>query len=82
MNGYGTIETIYRQLGIGVIKKENGEQVIFTAGAVKGGDAGFQDLTEGDKVHYRVSRIRSARSASRATSGRNTKASSGPLAVR
>ena len=54
MNGYGTIETIYRQLGIGVIKKENGEQVIFTAGAVKGGDAGFQDLTEGDKVHYRV----------------------------
>ncbi|MGY4509673.1 hypothetical protein [Bradyrhizobium sp. USDA 3650] len=54
MNGYGTVEAIYRQLGIGVIKKENGERIIFTAGSVKGGDQGFQDLEEGEDVYYRV----------------------------
>jgi len=52
MNGYGTVETIYRQLGIGVIKKGN-SKIIFTAGAVRGVD-GFQELTEGDEVHYRT----------------------------
>jgi hypothetical protein len=29
-------------------------RIIFTAGSVKGGDQGFQDLTEGEEVHYRV----------------------------
>jgi hypothetical protein len=35
-------------------KKENGERIIFTPGSVKGGDQGFQDLKEGEEVHYRV----------------------------
>jgi hypothetical protein len=30
------------------------ERIIFTAGSVKGGDQGFQDLKEGEEVHYRV----------------------------
>jgi hypothetical protein len=54
MNGYGTVEVIYRPLGIGVIKNKNGERIIFTAGSVKGGDPGFQDIEEGEEVHYRV----------------------------
>lgn len=54
MNGYGTIEKIYRPLGIGVIKNRENKQIIFTAGSVKGGDQGFQDLKEGDEVHYRT----------------------------
>ncbi|MFT4121935.1 hypothetical protein [Bradyrhizobium sp.] len=54
MNGYGTVEKIYRPLGIGVIRTSNGTTVIFTAGSVQGGDEGFQDLTEGDEVNYRL----------------------------
>lgn len=54
MNGYGTVEKIYRPLGIGVIKSEDGKQIIFTAGSVQGGEDGFEYLTEGDPVNYRT----------------------------
>jgi cold shock CspA family protein len=56
MNGYGTIERMYRPLGIGTIKpnKSGGPTVIFTTAAVKGGIDGFQKLVENDKVEYRV----------------------------
>lgn len=54
MNGYGTIERIYRPLGIGVLRTSDGKAVIFTAGSVKGGNDGFQDLKEGDEVYYRL----------------------------
>jgi hypothetical protein len=54
MNGYGTIDAIYRPLGIGIIKNEKGETVIFTANTVQGGADGFQKLKEKQKVHYQV----------------------------
>lgn len=54
MNGYGTIEKIFRPLGIGIIKNKEGERIIFTAPAVKKGADGFDNLTEGDEVHYKV----------------------------
>ena len=55
MNGFGegTIKRIYRGLGIGTIKPDRGgEEIIFSSGAVKGGDRGFQDLGEGDRGKY------------------------------
>jgi hypothetical protein len=56
MNGYGTIEQIYRPLGIATIKPgdPNIPTVIFTASAVQGGPDAFQHLREKDKVDYRV----------------------------
>jgi cold shock CspA family protein len=55
MNGYGTIDRMYRSLGIGTINpQEGGSKIIFTVAAVKGGADGFQSLIEKDKVEYRV----------------------------
>ena len=58
MNGYGTgsIEQLYRPLGIGTIKTKDGQPklVIFTFTAVQDGQQGFQHLLEGDQVRYRV----------------------------
>jgi hypothetical protein len=61
MNGYGTIERMYRPLGIGEIKPNIGpadvglsQNVVFTANAVQGGVDGFQRLVENDQVEYRV----------------------------
>ena len=56
MNGYGTIEQIYRPLGIATIKTgdPNMPIVIFTASAVQGGLDAFQLFHEKDKVDYRV----------------------------
>jgi hypothetical protein len=56
MNGYGTIDRMYRPLGIGTIKPDKAglPTVIFTATAVQGGFDGFQRLVELDKVEYRA----------------------------
>ncbi len=54
MNGYGNIEKIYRPLGIGVIRSSSGSTIIFTAGSVRNGNDGFQDLIEGEEVNYRL----------------------------
>jgi hypothetical protein len=54
MNGYGTIEKIYRPLGIAIIKSKKDEsRIIVTPGAVRRGADGFDELTEGDEVEYR-----------------------------
>jgi cold shock CspA family protein len=56
MNGYGTIETIYRPLGMGIIKsvEQNKPNVIFTSASVQGGVDGFHQLVEGETVNYRT----------------------------
>jgi|RhiMethySRZTD1v2_1073278.scaffolds.fasta_scaffold02292_3 hypothetical protein len=58
MNGYGTIERMYRPLGIGEIKPSGPppvpQNIVFTASAVQGGLDGFQKLAENDEVGYRV----------------------------
>lgn len=61
MNGYGTIEKMYRPLGIGEIKPKvsppnvgASQNVVFTASAVQGGVDGFQRLVESDQVEYRI----------------------------
>jgi len=61
MNGYGTIERMYRPLEIGEIKPKvsppnvgASQNIVFTARAVQGGVDGFQKLVEGDQVEYRV----------------------------
>jgi hypothetical protein len=72
MDNYGTVETIYRPLGIGVIRNKENKQIIFTAGSVKGGEQGFQDLEEGERGTIARSMTGSARSESHATYGRCT----------
>jgi hypothetical protein len=54
MNGYGIVQTIYRHLGIGVIRNNNDEEIIFTKTSMRGEDDGFYQITEGDGVEYRV----------------------------
>lgn len=56
MNGYGTIDRMYRSLAIGTIKRDQTPvaDVIFTASAVQGGMDGYHGLVEGDKVVYRL----------------------------
>jgi cold shock CspA family protein len=56
MNGYGTIDRMYRPLAIGTIKRDDATvvDVIFTASAVQGGIDGYHRLVEGDKVVYRL----------------------------
>ena len=52
MNGYGTIERMYRPLGIGTIKAGDKSHIIFTPSAVQGGADGFDKLVENDQVWY------------------------------
>jgi hypothetical protein len=56
MNGYGTIDRMYRPLAIGAIKRDGTPvaDVIFTASAVQSGIDGYHRLVEGDKVLYRL----------------------------
>jgi hypothetical protein len=58
VNGYGTgtINQIYRPLGLGIIRPDKNSVafVIFTATAVHGGLEGFQRLSEGDPVKFRL----------------------------
>jgi cold shock CspA family protein len=58
MNGYGTgsVEQVYRPLGIGTIKTQHGKPafVIFTSTAVQDGQEGFQHLLQGDEVRYQI----------------------------
>jgi cold shock CspA family protein len=54
MNGYGVVQTVYRPLGIGVIRNDNNEEIIFTKTSMRGEDDGFRQITEGDSVAYRV----------------------------
>ena len=55
MNGYGTIERIYRPLGVGTIKpKSGGPLIVFTIAAVHGGLNGFNELIETHQIHYRI----------------------------
>jgi hypothetical protein len=48
MNGYGTIDRMYRPLAIGTIKRDQTTvaDVIFTASAVKGGMDGYHGLVD------------------------------------
>lgn len=53
--GIGKIKRLHRSLGIGTITPDTGgEEIIFPAGAVYGGKAGFGNLKEGDSVNYRL----------------------------
>jgi cold shock CspA family protein len=56
MNGYGTgtINQVYRPLGLGTIKASDGVIVLFLASAVRNGAEAFQRLAEGDKVKFRL----------------------------
>jgi cold shock CspA family protein len=51
---YGVVGQMYRGLGIGSIKPDKGgKEVIFSARAVKGGESGFRNLAQGDRVSFR-----------------------------
>jgi hypothetical protein len=56
MNGYGVVEQVYRPLGIGVIKPNDGTapEVIFTTRSMKGGEDGFHEIKQGDVVNYEI----------------------------
>jgi hypothetical protein len=59
MNGYGTgsVHQMVRALGVGTIKAKGHSApsiVVFTPAAVHHGQEGFQNLSEGDDVHYRL----------------------------
>jgi hypothetical protein len=54
MNGYGTIDRMYRPLGIGTIKAQDKSHIIFTPSAVQGGAEGFDKLVQNDKVWYQI----------------------------
>jgi hypothetical protein len=52
MNGYGTIDQIFRPLGIGTIRPGGGDaRIIFTANAVRGG---LESLVQENEVEYRT----------------------------
>jgi hypothetical protein len=55
MNGIGgKIDHVHRGMGVAVIQKDNSpyEFVIFTPRALRGGDQAFQNIQQGDRVHY------------------------------
>lgn len=56
MNGYGTIDRMYRPLGIGVIRPGDPGRplIIFTKEAVQGGIDRYQSISEGDEVEYKA----------------------------